>query len=466
MRRLVQLLAVGASMLLVLFFCRSRPAAPEAVFTSEPLQLTRFGQIALLRPAASDPPVVIYLSGTPESERRAAALAAHGAFVALVQAGEYLQQANADDTDCHSIAGEFERLSQVVQNNARLEHLSKPLLIGDGVGAALTYAVLAEASKGFVGGVSYGFCPTLPFAKPLCEGEHPAAESAGHELRLKPGPGPGEPWVFTTGAVCEFAVDAFRTGMAPSFETDPRQIECDNLRCPLLSRFFPSFRAEHDAEIQSEDTAKFPLIDLPARHMEKDFFVLLLSGDGGWASIDKALGEYLQNNGVDVVGFDSLDYFWKEKSPQEFSRTIETVLRRYQQRWNRKKFVLAGYSLGADVLPFALRLLPEDLKADAQAVVLLNPSKRTAFEVHFTDWLDVGEDEEGEEVLPQLELDRPPRIACLYGDDEDDSLCRILPKDKVAVVELPGSHHFDGDYEGLAAAIFKALKIDFIPGES
>ena len=43
-----------------------------------------------------------------------------------------------------------------------------------------------------------------------------------------------------------------------------------------------------------------PLVEVPARAPEKDFLALMISGDGGWASLDQELSATL-NEGMFAV---------------------------------------------------------------------------------------------------------------------------------------------------------------------
>ena len=47
-------------------------------------------------------------------------------------------------------------------------------------------------------------------------------------------------------------------------------------------------------------------IVVPAEGKHQDYFVVFLSGDGGWTAIDRGESEALSQNGVPVVGFDML----------------------------------------------------------------------------------------------------------------------------------------------------------------
>ena len=56
--------------------------------------------------------------------------------------------------------------------------------------------------------------------------------------------------------------------------------------------------------------------------------------------------------GVAVVGFNSLKYFWKEKTPEDTAADLARVVQHYSEAWNRHRVMLIGYSFGAGLLPF------------------------------------------------------------------------------------------------------------------
>ena len=72
---------------------------------------------------------------------------------------------------------------------------------------------------------------------------------------------------------------------------------------------------------------------------------IVLSGDGGWRDLDKTIGETLQSDGVSVVGWDCLWYFWSRKSPEQVARDLGAVIDTFVSRWGGLKVVLIGYSL-------------------------------------------------------------------------------------------------------------------------
>jgi hypothetical protein len=89
-----------------------------------------------------------------------------------------------------------------------------------------------------------------------------------------------------------------------------------------------------------------------------------------------------------------------------------------------------------------------------QVVALLGPSTKAEFEFHVTDWL--GGASKGQPVLPEVKkLGGRPPVLCLHGSKESDSLCPSLTAAQGKSVELPGAHHFGGDYEAVASLILK-----------
>jgi type IV secretory pathway VirJ component len=203
--------------------------------------------------------------------------------------------------------------------------------------------------------------------------------------------------------------------------------------------------------------ADLPLVEAPAAGDGGDVMAVIVSGDGGWASIDRKIGESLAARGVPVVGLNSLQYFWKPRTPDGLAADLTRILRHYMPLWRKPRVLLVGYSFGADVLPFAARRLPADLLAAVSQIALLGAEGRAHFEFHLSDWLD-GHSADDQPVLPELAPLRGKRILCFYGADEKDSFCPRAPADLVEKIELRGSHHFGGDYQPILDALAPAQK--------
>jgi type IV secretory pathway VirJ component len=196
-----------------------------------------------------------------------------------------------------------------------------------------------------------------------------------------------------------------------------------------------------------------PLVEIPAAGPGGDTLAVILSGDGGWASLDRELGNTLAAGGVPVVGLNSLKYFWIHRTPEGAAQDLEQILRYYLAAWKKDKALLIGYSLGAGVLPFMANRLSRQTLSRTQLVALLGPGHRVDFEFHLTNWFWDSPTKTARPVLPEVEKLRGTKVFCFYGDEERDTLCKDVDAGLAIGIRLQGGHHFDGNYEALAEAI-------------
>ena len=201
-----------------------------------------------------------------------------------------------------------------------------------------------------------------------------------------------------------------------------------------------------------------PLVEVPAKGPQGDMLAVILSGDGGWASIDRSIGDALALEGIPAVGLNSLQYFWKQRTPDGTGKDLERILRHYLEAWHKEKALLVGYSRGADVLPFAAARQPVDLLDRVPVIALLGPSRSVAFKFHLTDWLTSGNGKSALPVRPEVDRLRGRRLLCFYGIEEKDSLCRDLRGGQAQIYALRGAHHLGGDYRAIARTILAEAK--------
>ena len=200
-----------------------------------------------------------------------------------------------------------------------------------------------------------------------------------------------------------------------------------------------------------------PLVELPIHCQAQRRFALMLSGDGGWAAIDKGIAGALNREGIPVVGFNCLRYFWTKRTPEDTARDIQAVLEAYAAKWEKDAVMLVGYSRGADVLPFIVNRLPEALRARICLSVLLGSGQHAEFEFHLTDWFRASS-RSGLPVAPELAKMKGIPLLCVYGDRETGSLCKVLPAGLAHVQRVPGAHHFGGHYERISTLILDELR--------
>jgi len=206
----------------------------------------------------------------------------------------------------------------------------------------------------------------------------------------------------------------------------------------------------------SAATPKLPLIEVPATSGTSDTLVVFISGDGGWAAIDREISKVLASNGMPVVGLNALQYFWTKRTPESASRDLATIIDTYLSVWHKSRVLLAGYSRGADVLPAMISRLPAETQARIRMIALIGPSPKVEFEFHVADWMRNSSG--GLPVKPEV-AKLSQRILCLSGEDDHDSLCRELGGHPlIDVVTLKGAHHFDGGYDKLGHIILEHLK--------
>ena len=96
-----------------------------------------------------------------------------------------------------------------------------------------------------------------------------------------------------------------------------------------------------------------------------------MSGDGGWAGLDKDIAAALAADGIPVVGLDSLRYYWSARTPEGLAADTDRMIRYYLAHLGKQRVLLIGYSQGADVLPFAVNRLPEATRARVRLAAVL-----------------------------------------------------------------------------------------------
>ncbi len=454
---------------------KSEPA-PETGPAPETLTYGRLGTVTLYHESPHPHHVVLFFSGDGGWNKgvvdMARILAGMDSVVAGINLPRYLKQLAATNEACSYPAADLEGLSKVIQKKLGFTAYESPVLVGYSSGATLVYAALVQAPPNtFRGAISMGFCPDLPLHRPFCE---------GHGLKGEPGPqGKGisflptntleQPWIAFQGdsdKVC-FKKDVVRY-VAKVKGAETVLLPKVGHGFGKQARWVPQFRQSFHRLVGSEkaaarpaapkDLADLPLVEVPAHGASGDALAVILSGDGGWAGLDREVAGALAAKGVPVVGLDSLRYFWTARTPDGAARDLARILRHYLAAWGRKEAVLVGYSLGADVLPFLAERLPPDLLGRVRLIALLGPDRTASFEFHVGEWLGLGGGEE-QPVLPEVRKLAGRHVLCLYGSREDDSLCPQIAPALGKAVELSGAHHFGGDYGQVAGLILQEARI-------
>ncbi|WP_262032500.1 virulence factor family protein [Microvirga sp. Mcv34] len=197
-----------------------------------------------------------------------------------------------------------------------------------------------------------------------------------------------------------------------------------------------------------------PVVELPA-NTEATKLAIFLSGDGGWRDLDKTIAETISRSGIDVVGLDSLRYFWTRKEPSQIAHDLELIITHYRQHWQARRVILLGYSMGADVIPPVWSKLAEPVRNDVGLIVLIGAEPTAIYEISIKGYLGASA---GTEVDIRSALKALPasRVMCFYGKEEKDdggTACTLPELSGATLIERPGGHHLDGNYDVIAKDI-------------
>ena len=195
-----------------------------------------------------------------------------------------------------------------------------------------------------------------------------------------------------------------------------------------------------------------PLTEIPARRAG-DAVAVFLTGDGGFAELDKQIAHVLADSGIAVVALDTRSYLWQRRTPDETARDVARIARHYAAEWHRERIVLAGYSHGADILPFAANRLPADVASRVSLLAMLGLGTGASFQFHFADLLRDIQRKSDLPIGPELEKLRGHAMLCIYGTDENRSACRDADPALITRRALPGDHHFDRAYATIGTMI-------------
>ncbi|HYK88358.1 MAG TPA: AcvB/VirJ family lysyl-phosphatidylglycerol hydrolase [Acidobacteriota bacterium] len=447
----------------------------------ETLRYENFGTVHIYRKVPYPANVVVFFSGESGWNEQAASMAS--AFTSLnslvigINTPHYLRSLVDDGEQCSYYASDLEDLSHYVQQKLGFPSYMFPIGAGYSSGAALAYAASVQAPTGTLrGAISLGFCPNVRLPKPPCRASGlewntagKARGAAGADYLLQPAHNLAIPWIVLQGdsdKACDpNAVASFvrQTGHARLVNLPGvgRGYTTEAGWMPRLKAEYASLLLEleeRSASPKAPEVKDLPLVEIPASGPSGDALAVVISGDGGWAGIDRGIGQTLAVSGISVVGLNSLQYFWKRRTPESAAADLKRILMHYLAAWNKRTAILIGYSMGADVLPFMTARLPADLLSRVRLVALLGLSATVDFEFHFAAWFGKASRMTDLRVAPEVEKLKGLKILCIYGIEEVDSLCRGLPAGLVQPIAMKDGHHFGGDYKSVAEVILKQSK--------
>ncbi|WP_233866431.1 virulence factor family protein [Paraburkholderia adhaesiva] len=442
---LPRVIAAGAALLASFACVPAHATINTAGSTVTHVSGGRYGDVALTKPAGSMRGFAVLFSAgehwTDNDQARANALAKHGAMVVGVDTSKYAANLAAVKTEtCHKLYSDAEAIGHQLERQQESSQYFAPIAIGTGQGALIAARMLSQApANTLAGAVSLDPTAQLDARFAPCAADPKLSRGTGLPGFFEQGVTRG-----ATGAPVAAGASSIPHAFASNI-TDADK---------LVALTTPHLRVLPENE---EDISDLPLVELPAAH-PTDMLAIVISGDGGWRDLDKSVAEALQKDGISVVGWDSLRYFWSEKPPTQTSHDLARVIKTYGARWHAKHIALVGYSFGADVMPFAYNRLPDALRTKVSYMSLLGFAPDADFQIRVTGWLGMPASDKALPVKPEIAKVPASIVQCVYGVEEKETLCPALANTGIDVVKTTGNHHFDGDYTGLAAKIIAGWK--------
>ncbi|MDF2382061.1 hypothetical protein JMG10_11325 [Nostoc ellipsosporum NOK] len=176
--------------------------------------------------------------------------------------------------------------------------------------------------------------------------------------------------------------------------------------------------------------------------------VFYISGDGGLNSFSTGLCNAINQSGHNITALDAKSYFWREKTPEKSAADVAAYI---QSRPASRQIILIGYSFGADVLPFIVNRLPENILRRVRSVIMLSPSTTTDFEVKISGMLGFGGKGDWD-VAAEIGRLRSQKNVIIAGSDEKSDYANKKNKN-YSFQTLPGGHHFGDNPADVAKTI-------------
>lgn len=168
--------------------------------------------------------------------------------------------------------------------------------------------------------------------------------------------------------------------------------------------------------------------------------VIFFTGDSGSNSFSEKLTDGLCADSIPLMTVNSFKFFSRRKTPQQTLDSIMPYIALNLKKYNRRKFIFAGYSFGSEVIPFIYNLMSDEWKARVEFIVLVSPSDNSDFKTHFLDQLGITFRLWPYDVLHEIMKIDKKKIIVFWGKDEKKFERKRFTKDNISVHQLTGGH--------------------------
>jgi type IV secretory pathway VirJ component len=200
-----------------------------------------------------------------------------------------------------------------------------------------------------------------------------------------------------------------------------------------------------------------PVHVYPAVPPAASIAVVNVSGDMGLRFLlGASTSRGLTDHHVPVVGISTPAVFRQRRTRAEVDAFMAATIRTALARTGVARVVVMGQSYGADIVQTGLARLPADLRAKVAAIVLVLPGDSVYFRADPTSW-SYGDSPDSVGVTTANTLTWAP-LTCIYGVEEDDSLCPLLRVPGARVIGMPGGHNIHHDEAGLLRHVLTAVR--------
>jgi type IV secretory pathway VirJ component len=434
----------------------------SAVIQRDSVIVPTFGKVYIYNMTSTAQNVVIMISG--DGGWKSGLISSSETFSSMnslvigVDLLQYYKNLRLRTDNCYIISADFVQLATLIEKKYDFTDYKPPVVMGYSSGGTLVYGILAQALPGtFIGGISIGFCPDIELPKMLCEinGLKVKTDIPGKRYTLQPDEKLGNPWIVLNGKlekICNYGDIA--DFMSKTKGAELITIQKEGHGFSRLSDYMPQWKDAYSRLIANYEKEKPPAVnisevkDLPIIITNSKVsdaqapVALLISGDGGWYGFEQQIADNLAKRGIPTVGLDSKKYFWNRRTPEETASDIARALNFYGKLWGREKFLLIGYSLGAELVPFIVNRFPITLKAKVSSAVLLSPATTTDFEIHISNMLGMGNRQNTYNTTDEIVNMQEVKTLIIFGDGEKTQLPELLNKTKVIIKKIPGDHHY------------------------
>lgn len=212
------------------------------------------------------------------------------------------------------------------------------------------------------------------------------------------------------------------------------------------------------AQGSKDDNPKLPVVVVPAPADDHVPMVLMITGDRGWKRFDRRLTREFVHGEAPVVVLNSFRYFRKKKTPEQTTLIVEELLNQYMEKWHKSSFILDGYSFGAEVIPFIVNRMSEEMLRHCKGVVLFSPGNNTDFEIHLAPPLPGHE--WGYNVVSEIQSMKPVKTLFFFGERERKFPLKVLSRPDWQLIYLKGGHSYRPEKRDVGGMVLKRLGIE------